>query len=542
MKYLPYILLILLICACNPAAKRNEAILIEAERLMNEHPDSSLSLLLSVDTAALGRNETRRALYGLLLTQAQFKNSIIPTDDSLINAAKRFYEWSDDKRHSMLANYYYARMRLNANDYSKSLFSFFNSYEQALSLDDKFWIAMNAERICEIYRYTYNYKEMMRFAKIEYQNFKEHGNPLYIHDGLLDVAMGYHYNEKYDSALSIYSQLIDSAHKHNDNELLIYVLRKKGISHLMNSQYDSALYYNRLVANAGYAGAIDSAFLGLTLHRMDSIDRAKEIMNQISAKNFIGNWELRHDVYLSLDSLKEALEASDSLIFVLNNVIGDNINQNLIGSLSDFHHYSVEIEKEKYRYARLVTWFIVFAAVVIIIFFGLISVYRIHRQREQIEKNVSLAMNLKEMMEANDTKINTVILSMLGDRFKILDELCKLVYESPNQTHARRKISQEIESMINQYSKDEKKLNELEAYADKHYHGLMSSFRNDFPNLIPNDYLLFLYSIYGFSNPSIALFLGLDNVSKVYDRRKRLKNKIRSFDGENGSIYLKILS
>ena len=96
--------------------------------------------------------------------------------------------------------------------------------------------------------------------------------------------------------------------------------------------------------------------------------------------------------------------------------------------------------------------------------------------------------------------------------------------------------------LIDQYSKDEKKIAELESYADTHYDNIMTSFREDFPNLINNDYLLFLYSIYGSSSPAIALFLGLENVSGVYDRRKRLKNKIKVFEGENKTKYLQILS
>ncbi len=69
----------------------------------------------------------------------------------------------------------------------------------------------------------------------------------------------------------------------------------------------------------------------------------------------------------------------------------------------------------------------------------------------------------------------------------------------------------------------------------------MSKFNADFPNLMENDYLLFLYSIYGFSTSAIALFLGLDNVTGVYDRRKRLKNKIKASDSGNRQIYLAIL-
>ena len=56
---------------------------------------TALLTLRKIDATSLNRHNT--ALYALLLTQAQYKNDIIATSDSLINIALDYF--SDGKRH-----------------------------------------------------------------------------------------------------------------------------------------------------------------------------------------------------------------------------------------------------------------------------------------------------------------------------------------------------------------------------------------------------------------------------------------------------------
>ena len=64
--------------------------LSEAELLILTYPDSALSLLENLNP----NNEdiSLKARYALLLTQAEDKNYILHTDDSLINIAVSYYD------------------------------------------------------------------------------------------------------------------------------------------------------------------------------------------------------------------------------------------------------------------------------------------------------------------------------------------------------------------------------------------------------------------------------------------------------------------
>ena len=64
--------------------------LTQAERLMEEHPDSALEILEAIPADSL-RSRADRAAYALLYTQALDKNYLDPTDDSLITMALTYY-------------------------------------------------------------------------------------------------------------------------------------------------------------------------------------------------------------------------------------------------------------------------------------------------------------------------------------------------------------------------------------------------------------------------------------------------------------------
>lgn len=83
---------LLAVASCS---RTDDARLAVAERQMAEHPDSALQMLRQIDATSLNRHNT--ALYALLLTQAQYKNDITATSDSLINIALDYF--SDGKRH-----------------------------------------------------------------------------------------------------------------------------------------------------------------------------------------------------------------------------------------------------------------------------------------------------------------------------------------------------------------------------------------------------------------------------------------------------------
>lgn len=110
-------------------------LLIEAEKYMNERPDSALLLL---DSIAHPENlsQEQNALWCLLLTQAQDKNIITPTSDSLINVAVDYFEKTDNMERKAQAYYCQGRVLTDMLLFDKAIISYLKAEEMVLQTTD----------------------------------------------------------------------------------------------------------------------------------------------------------------------------------------------------------------------------------------------------------------------------------------------------------------------------------------------------------------------------------------------------------------------
>lgn len=120
-------ILTILLAACTNKTDHN-TILVRADSLMATHPDSVLNILKCMPKDSL-RTKADRAYYALLLTQAQDKNYIIQTDDSLIQTAVQYYDTHKDPSQQARAYFYWGNIYRDRNDYSQAI----DKYTIALS-------------------------------------------------------------------------------------------------------------------------------------------------------------------------------------------------------------------------------------------------------------------------------------------------------------------------------------------------------------------------------------------------------------------------
>lgn len=125
--------LIFSLAACHSVANRDDLLLDRADSLMQEYPDSALSLL---ETFSFSQkvSSAQSARYALLLTQAHDKNYIPHTDDSLIRIAVDYYDSiGEDVGLRAKAHYYWGRVQQER----KKIPSCAREYLLAISLAEK---------------------------------------------------------------------------------------------------------------------------------------------------------------------------------------------------------------------------------------------------------------------------------------------------------------------------------------------------------------------------------------------------------------------
>ena len=183
MNKIPTILLLLgllLLMACNDPKHVTDT-LYRAEALMNEHPDSAWAMLNTLSPDEMGQNSTR-AHYALLYTQAQDKNYIDETNDSLISVAVDYYRDTDDVRHQFLSYYYKGRVHFNAKDYLSATSCYMESEQLADVVGDDYLTGLLYAELGRIYDIYYDYPKSLeayqkasecyeRAGKIRHRNY-----------------------------------------------------------------------------------------------------------------------------------------------------------------------------------------------------------------------------------------------------------------------------------------------------------------------------------------------------------------------------------
>lgn len=527
--------------ACTRHAQ-TRTVLDRADSLMTEHPDSALAILQAIDGSALSDNSALNARYALLLTQAQVKNHLPVTDDSLISIAVDYYTDHDDPDAKMLSHYYKGRTRYNREDYTSALVHMLRANEIATELRDKFWIAMSAREISAIYNRIYNHADELTYARIAYENFKEIGRQPHLLYSTVDLAAAYFNMNHTKEGMQLLSASTDSAVSNNMESLLADIYRLKGKNHLSNEEYTQALSAWISVCDSRYATREDSIYLGVTYANLDNIPSAIHIYEKYSNNPMdIVCQHLKYMISKKSHKYENALNTLSNIDSITNDILKNRVNDGISSAVIGHFNQVNQLEREKHRTATYQLWMIIISAAFAICILCWIF-YRIHRrQQNTINDKIELARQLQETILVKEQEVSQAqssIRVLLSSHFKEFDTLCKVSFESINQ----RQISQAIDTLIETFSSDVKKIAELEELVNTHYSNIISNLRVDYPTLKEEECRFFLFSILGFSKKALTMFLHKSSVSAIYSFRRHFIDKLRQLNPRKSEHYIAILN
>ena len=148
-RYLFLFLLVVLLTSCHKADKRQLTLWNEIESQMSHHPDTALQLLkhISPDTLQL----PDRMYYDLLLTQANDKNYIDHTSDSLILNVVSYYNSVKAPIYLRLqANYYLARVYHDMDSLSLAIKGYMTVNKMAMDMNQTEYITLASNNLGRI--------------------------------------------------------------------------------------------------------------------------------------------------------------------------------------------------------------------------------------------------------------------------------------------------------------------------------------------------------------------------------------------------------
>lgn len=527
---------VLLSCTSTPYTEHLQHI----ETIIESNPDSALAMLQTIDRNSL-TNDRDKALYGMLYTESLDKNHEPIPDDSLIGFAAQYFSDHNDKRRSMIALNYKGRAQYLNQNHPSALVSFIKANELAKELSDPFWTGMTARGIADIYQESFNTAEAIIYATEEYNNIMQSRRQPYINYSILDLASAYCSAGNYDKALTLSKQALDSAQIYDDVYLYTSAQQIISIAHIGNHDLTQGQNVLESLCQSNLAEVNDSLYLAWIYAATDKPQKAIQIYNEISDSTD-GRYHIAKYKTLKKLSLYEAalleFEKVDSLT---NLTFKTRINQNLTGSMVETFDADKQKAHIQLQSAYTKTWFIIISSSCIIITLLICGIYVYDKQRKKIEAKVLFAEELQELLSQSESKNSEAIATIkyiLASKYTFLEDLCSIVLRYNNLHSAKQKIADSVTTLLENLSIQSERIVLLEKHVDKIYNNVFTSFRQDFPSLKDNDYRLFLFIILGLSNAAISLLLKEEKLSAIYERKRRLKEKIKNLPQEKQEMYM----
>lgn len=175
----------------------------QAELLMENHPDSALSILKQIDDPEALQKEGY-ANYCLLMTEAMDKNKLSLVSDSLIKVAVDYFKQSSDSVKKAKSYYYWGRVNRR-----------FNNSEDAIK---NYHTALTA---------VSNLTEYKLLSLIYY-----------------DMGIVYMYQKLYDLALEMHKKSYESIQLCKDSSSYSFILQNIARTYMLKNELDSSLYYS----------------------------------------------------------------------------------------------------------------------------------------------------------------------------------------------------------------------------------------------------------------------------------------------------------
>jgi len=543
MRNFTYILLslLLLLCACGGGSDARMS-LDRAEALMAEHPDSALAILQGIDTLQLsGRAD--RALYSLLLSQALDKNYINIASDSIIAPAVEYYDVEKEPLRYAMSHYYLGEVYYYGERFVESMAAMLVANKAAREVGDDFWIAMTARSLSKIFRSTTNGSQEKEYAEIAYEHFKSggfenHAAYALLDKGIADFNCGY-----YDTSYEIFRQAVNIAENSGDTSLLAEATQMLARASYLTSRTTEAIDLTEKLAEMGCATAVDSVYLSLSLLDIGKIKEAETISATLQCRDNTVSL-LQYKLYASIGDKDKAMSALEQVNKKINSDFFERVDNDLSVCVIKFYDEQRIAEAKRVKVVKQLLYISVIA--VFLVFVILLLLFLRYRQNSEFKKEryMRAVEEFKLAYESKDVECSyaqKAVGELMRSQNRLFDDLCRIFYEKQDQDKRMKQVYNSVNRLVNSFSESSKEFEELVCFADKYYSGLISKLRVDLPSLSDKDYRLYVLMALGFSTTTIALFIKEDRPNIVYNRKRHLKDKIKTLGEERALKYLEII-
>lgn len=531
------------LAACDTEQRQHvESTLSDVESYINEHPDSALAVLQTVDSTAL-TTRALRARYSLLRTMAQAKNYLDLTQPGLIDNAVSWYTKHGSADERMKTRYYQGCIAQVEKDIKNASVYFAQAEEYAEKVTDKHALALLYLAEAALYDGKHNLEKEQEYAEKALTIFKEQGDPAY--DSVLcQLAIVYHNKQEWHRADSLYNIALH-ANPIDDYTLTVVLSNYARMKALQpNKDPEGAIaLLDRKQKLSGNLTPTEAGAYAYALAQTGQMAASEAICARLESMTGRVRIEvlpwlmyislLQKDYYHAYYYLAEAR--------VLEEVnIRESLKDSVAQALQDY--YEQKSQQERVRRLQIGLWALIILFVVLIVAFLLF--FRNHRLQIERDRLLTIREELEQdlrLQEAQAASLSTDLSSRLAQlRFQLQQErlerlrkrgmLGYSVWMGLNGRSSDSSIVKTLQKEVNDVCSLEKDHRALASRLDQELDGIYSHLVEDLGISGSLDEERFLcYWLIDLKPDMIAELLNI-SVNNVYVKAHRLKTRIENLN------------
>lgn len=555
-----YSLLLLFAMACSTSG-RVDTMLLEAESLMMEHPDSALAILDSIRPSQL-TSDRQRADYALLLTQARDKNFRFETDDSLISTSVAYFDEHPEPRKRTLAHMYRGILNLYRGNLTVAIKEALTALDLADRLNDDYIFAKTHELIADIYVAAYNFDKAITHRRLAADYYLRADKPLNNQYALVEFASLHNRIGQPETAIAMLDTLsIEIA----DSTFLGYYHETYLKPLLAIDQYDGAQRHSILAERfwgketAELQNRPYTSYMYTLLNRPDSAEHYLQLERQYNPgwNNTEEYHWARSTLLIKRHDYEEAVEELQTMWTIHDKGVKEVLKNNVAFAVSEFHQGKAIAEHERADMYHAIAWLL--TTIILIICFGFFIFYRERMKRKRLElenrmleareltaRLLSLEDNtaaLKSIAAEKDIRLReqTILVNQLfRDRYKVLNNLSNEYFEKRDSDATRLTIIKDVENEIAKIKHDDY-LDQLKEIVDQCRDNILTRMQEQMPRFKENDITFCALILAGFSPRAICLIMDMKH-GNYYNKWTRLRARIADSAAPDKEFFLTALN
>lgn len=522
-----------------------EQLLSTADSCIMEYPDSTVSILVNMDTTRMSENQKRRQELLLLYTQLIYGNQI-PIDSTYIAEGDKAFSNklnNDEIKWLILKS---AEAHRSGNPIAR-IELLKDAEFLAIQSDDKADLGIIYFFLSKVYEQGFNGTVSKYYADKALAIFRDLKWQSKIRDARMAIVGAYCAGRDYKSALDSLIAMQPEVMANAQESYKVYFLDQLARHYDEDGQSGKAIEIWHSIYDDNDISANTLAHWANAYYHLNELDSAYMFIQRANMlpHNNSDEYLCRNVEYAILEKMgrKQELERVDSLrAIALNHTMAERHLEESSLALNmkyDSATRQAWIEASEARNRA----YIAILIAILTIFVGM-ATYIFLKKRNRLlrlehENDILKIRALQDNLFKSDSRNNDIsarISELFNTRFNLIDGLAATYFECKDTTQEQKRIYSEVKNALSKFGSKEATV-ELTDIVNGYKDNLMNHFKTDFPKMSQAQYKIALYLFCGFSLPAISIFTDTE-IRNLYVYKSRLKSAISKSDIPRKSEYL----